>query len=61
MRCVEILEHVGTPAAQQVLRVLAGGASQARLTVQARAALNRLASRNALARRNVPGQPLTLE
>jgi HEAT repeat protein len=40
---VEILERIGTPEAQEVLKVLAGGAAEARLTKEAQAALKRLA------------------
>jgi len=42
VRAVEALEHIGTQPARQVLGVLAGGAPQARLTREARAALRRL-------------------
>jgi RNA polymerase sigma factor (sigma-70 family) len=45
LRAVEVLEHVGTPAARQVLEVLCQGAPEARLTREARAALYRLARR----------------
>jgi WD40 repeat protein len=44
-RAVEVLEWVGTPAAREVLRALAGGAPDARLTGEAEAGLRRLASR----------------
>ena len=43
VRAVWVLELTGTPAARQVLQKLAGGAPQARLTREARAALGRLA------------------
>jgi hypothetical protein len=42
-RGVEVLERIGTPAAREVLRALAGGAPQARRTQEARLALRRLA------------------
>jgi WD40 repeat protein len=42
LRAVEVLERVGTAEAQDVLRLLAGGASGSRLTRQAQAALDRL-------------------
>jgi hypothetical protein len=41
LRVIEVLEHLGTPAAERVLRKLAGGA-QAPETDEAKAALNRL-------------------
>jgi hypothetical protein len=41
-RSIATLEWIGTPAARGVLRVLAAGARDARLTVEARAALKRL-------------------
>jgi hypothetical protein len=47
LRAVEVLEHIGTAQARQVLRKLAEGASGARLTDAARASLERLARRNA--------------
>lgn len=42
LRVVEVLEHLGTPDAQKLLRQLAGGAPEARLTRDARGALERL-------------------
>lgn len=42
LRAVEVLEQIGNPAARQSLQVLAEGASGARLTRDARAALERL-------------------
>jgi WD40 repeat protein len=44
-RALEVLERIGTPEARQVLEVLAGGAGEARLTEEARAALDRLTKR----------------
>jgi WD40 repeat protein len=41
-RALEVLEHIGTPAARQVLDQLARGAPEARLTQGARTALKRL-------------------
>ncbi len=41
-RAVEVLEHLGTPAAREVLHALASGAPVARLTREARASLDRL-------------------
>ncbi len=41
-RAVAVLEHIGTPAASEVLRTLANGAPGARLTREAAAALKRL-------------------
>jgi hypothetical protein len=43
MRAVEVLEMAGTPEAQKLLKSLANGAAEARLTQEARASLNRLA------------------
>ncbi len=45
VRAVEVLEHIGTPEAQDVLKSLAQGAPQARLTQEAKASLERLARR----------------
>jgi WD40 repeat protein len=42
VRAVEVLEHVATPDAKQLLRKLADGASDVRLTREAKAALQRL-------------------
>src|SRR5207237_2340742 len=42
LRAVEVLEHIGTPEARQVLHVLAQGAAGARLTEEAKASLERL-------------------
>jgi RNA polymerase sigma factor (sigma-70 family) len=42
LRAVEVLEHIGTPAAREVLASLTQGATQARLTHEAKAALKRL-------------------
>jgi hypothetical protein len=45
LRAVETLEHIGTPEAREVLKLLANGAAAARLTREAKAALERLARR----------------
>jgi hypothetical protein len=45
VRALEALEYADTPAARHILEELAGGAPQARLTLEARAALGRLAGR----------------
>ncbi len=45
LRSVEVLENIGTKAARQVLTELSGGAANAGLTREARAALDRLAQR----------------
>jgi WD40 repeat protein len=46
LRAVEVLEHVGTADARQVLQRLAGGAPDARLTHDAKASLEWLKRRN---------------
>jgi RNA polymerase sigma factor (sigma-70 family) len=45
LRCTEVLEHIGTPAARKLLHTLASGAPAARLTREAQASLDRLAKR----------------
>jgi len=45
LRSIEVLEHIGTPAARQVLEGLANGAPEARLTREAKASLQRLTKR----------------
>jgi len=45
LRAVEMLEHEGSPEARQVLEAVSQGAPQARLTQDAKAALERLAKR----------------
>lgn len=45
MRALEVLEHIGSPEARQLLRTLAGGPPEARLTREAKAALERLTHR----------------
>jgi hypothetical protein len=47
VRAVEALEHAGTADAQALLGKLAGGAAPARLTREAKAALDRLDRRAA--------------
>jgi hypothetical protein len=44
-RALEILEHMGSPDAQQVLKSLAKGAPKAALTLEAQRALDSLAKR----------------
>jgi WD40 repeat protein len=46
LRALEVLEHIGTAEAAEVLRELAGGAPEARLTQEAQGALGRLARRH---------------
>jgi WD40 repeat protein len=43
LRATEVLEHIGTPAARELLRRLATGAPEAHLTLEAQASLKRLA------------------
>jgi WD40 repeat protein len=45
VRAVEVLEHIATPEARQILRTLADGVPEARLTREAKAALERLTRR----------------
>jgi RNA polymerase sigma factor (sigma-70 family) len=45
LRAVEVLEHIGTPEARQLLQALARGVPEARLTREAKASLQRLARR----------------
>ncbi len=47
LRAIEVLEHIGTPEAKEVLDKLAKGAPGARITEEARASLQRLAKRQA--------------
>jgi RNA polymerase sigma factor (sigma-70 family) len=45
LRAVEVLEHIGTPEALEVLETMSQGALEARLTQEAKASLERLAKR----------------
>jgi RNA polymerase sigma factor (sigma-70 family) len=45
LRAVELLEHIGTPAARELLEKLAAGLPDARLTQEAKASLGRLSRR----------------
>ncbi len=45
VRGIEVLEHIGTSEAEQLLQTLAQGAPEARLTQEAKASLERLAKR----------------
>lgn len=45
LRAVEVLEHIGTSEARQILKALADGAAGAQLTQQAKASLDRLTKR----------------
>ena len=45
LRCIEVLEHIGSPEARRLLDELAKGAGGARLTRDAKAALERLSTR----------------
>ena len=42
LRAVEVLERIANPEARQMLSALAGGAADARLTVEAQAACKRI-------------------
>jgi hypothetical protein len=42
LRAIEVLEHIGTPEAQEVLQTLAKGAPEALITREAKASLDRL-------------------
>jgi hypothetical protein len=44
-RAIEVLEHIAIPGARRLLQKLAGGAPDAHLTRQAKAALERLSQR----------------
>jgi DNA polymerase-1 len=48
LRAVQVLEHIGTDEARQVLKKLAEGAAGARLTQEAKASLERLGKRAAV-------------
>jgi len=48
-RVIQVLEGIGTPQAQALLKTLAGGAPGSRLTQEAKASLERLAKRQAAA------------
>jgi WD40 repeat protein len=50
LRAITVLEHIGTPEAQEVLQALARGAAEACLTREAKAALDRLTKRVAAGR-----------
>src|SRR5262249_11604410 len=54
LRAIETLECIGTPDAQQVLKSLAQGTPEARLTQEAKAALQRLAKRPAAEQEPIP-------
>jgi hypothetical protein len=44
LRALEVLEHIATPEARQLLQTVAKGVPEARLTQQAKASLERLAT-----------------
>jgi RNA polymerase sigma factor (sigma-70 family) len=46
LRAIEVLEHVGTPQARDLLETLARGTAEARLTREAKASLERLSKRH---------------
>jgi hypothetical protein len=43
LRCIWLLERIGTPDANKLLETMAGGANGSRVTIEATAALERLA------------------
>jgi hypothetical protein len=45
LRALEVLEHIGTPEARQVLETMAKGEPEARMTREAKAALDRMRRR----------------
>jgi hypothetical protein len=45
LRAIRVLEYVGTPEASEVLRALSGGAPEARVTEEAKEALDRLGNK----------------
>ena len=45
LRSIEVLKHIATPQARDLLKKLAAGAPEARLTQEARGALERLGRR----------------
>ena len=47
LRALEVLEQIGTPAAQDIVQTLAGSAPGSRLTRSAQASLQRLRLKNA--------------
>lgn len=47
IRCIELLESIGTTEARRVLQTLAGGIAEAEMTQEAKASLSRLARRAA--------------
>ena len=54
LRAVEVLERIATPEALDVLKTLAGGAPEARLTQEALASLQRLSRRHCSASSATP-------
>src|SRR5262249_31949247 len=46
LRALEVLEHIGTSQAQQVLKGVAGGTPESRLSQEAKASLERLENRS---------------
>jgi len=48
LRAIQVLEHIGMPVAEKVLKTLSQGALEARLTQEAKASLDRLAHRSAV-------------
>jgi hypothetical protein len=46
IRAIEVLEHIGTPNAKEILQTVTTGVPEARLTQEAKASLERLAKRS---------------
>jgi hypothetical protein len=57
LRAVEVLEHLATPKARQLLTKVAQGLAEARLTREARASLDRLGKRGAAGPRHIHEDP----
>ncbi len=54
LRAIEILEHLGTQEAESLLDAIAKNSARARLTEEAKAAMQRLAQRTSERRKRAP-------